>query len=65
MNETTTTTAPVLLTQHELAELLQMPERTLEDWRLRSSGPAFLKIGRHVRYEFTDVLAWLGEHRHA
>jgi hypothetical protein len=35
MNETTMQTAPAFLTQHELSELLWLPERTLEDWLSR------------------------------
>jgi len=63
MNLTTQAT-PTFLTQHELAELLRLPERTLEDWRLTHSGPPYLKLGRHVRYDVQDVLAWVTEHRH-
>ena len=55
---------PTFLTQRELAELLRRPERTLEDWRLTHSGPPYLKLGRHVRYDVHDVLAWVTEHRH-
>jgi hypothetical protein len=63
MNETTTHTAPAFLTQHELSELLRLSERTLEDWRLTHSGPPFLKLGRHVRYDMADVLRWVGDQR--
>ena len=56
-----TQTTPTFLTQHELAELLRLPERTLEDWRLTHAGPPYLKLGRHVRYEVEDVLAWVRE----
>jgi excisionase family DNA binding protein len=55
---------PTFLTQRELAELLRLPERTLEDWRLTNTGPPYLKLGRHVRYDVQDVLAWAKEHRH-
>ncbi|MET4638310.1 excisionase family DNA binding protein [Mycetocola sp. 2940] len=57
-------TAPQFLTQHEVAELLRLPERTLEDWRLTHAGPPYLKLGRHVRYDVQDVLTWVQEHRH-
>ena len=57
--------APVFLTQHQLAELLHVPERTLEDWRLTQHGPPYLKLGRHVRYDLDDVVAWAKGHRHA
>jgi hypothetical protein len=63
MDATTQITA-TFLTQHELAELLRLPERTLEDWRLTHMGPPYLKLGRHVRYDVQDVLTWVQEHRH-
>jgi excisionase family DNA binding protein len=63
MDATTQVTA-TFLTQHEVAELLSLPERTLEDWRLTHTGPPYFKLGRHVRYEVQDVLAWVQEHRH-
>jgi hypothetical protein len=57
---------PVILTQDELATLLKVPPRTLEDWRLTHSGPPYRKIGRHVRYELTDVMDWFhGQGHHA
>lgn len=31
--------SPTFLTQREVADLLRLPERTLEDWRLTSQGP--------------------------
>ena len=55
---------PTFLTQRELAELLRMPERTLEDWRLMQTGPPYVKLGRLVRYDVQDVLTWVHEHRH-
>lgn len=56
---------PAFKTQAEIAELLQVPERTLEDWRLTHHGPPYLKLGRHVRYDLLDVVAWAREQRHA
>ncbi|WP_411720813.1 helix-turn-helix transcriptional regulator, partial [Mycetocola sp.] len=50
--------------QQEVAELLRLPERTLEDWRLTHAGPPYLKLGRHVRYDVQDVLTWVQEIRH-
>lgn len=55
---------PALLTQAEVAVLLGVPERTIEDWRLTKSGLPWLKLGRHVKYERDDVLAWAREQRH-
>jgi excisionase family DNA binding protein len=56
--------APTFLTQREVAELLRLPERTLEDWRLTRHGPPYLKLGRHVRYDLADIVAWTREQRH-
>ena len=50
--------------QREFSEPLQMPERTLEVWRLMQTRPPYLRLGRHVRYDVQDVLAWLRERRH-
>ncbi|HEY5222481.1 MAG TPA: helix-turn-helix domain-containing protein [Microbacteriaceae bacterium] len=55
---------PAFLTQGEVARLLGVPERTLEGWRLTKSGPPWLKLGRHVKYDRDDVLAWAREQRH-
>jgi DNA-binding transcriptional regulator YiaG len=51
-----------LLTPADLAKQLQVPIATLEKWRSRATnntGPAFIKIGRHIRYDPADVEAWL------
>lgn len=55
---------PVFLTQREVAELLRVPVRTVEDWRLTRSGPPWVKLGRHVRYEQDELLAWVQGKRH-
>jgi excisionase family DNA binding protein len=48
-----------LLTIEEVAEYLQVPVKTLYDWRHRGLGPRGLRVGRHVRYRHADVDAWL------
>ena len=62
--ETHAAELPRFLTQREVAELLQVPERTVEDWRLTGNGPPFVKLGRHVRYEVSELVAWTRERRH-
>jgi excisionase family DNA binding protein len=42
-----------------LAELLDIPERTIYNWRQRGLGPPAYRIGRHLRYRRQDVEAWL------
>jgi excisionase family DNA binding protein len=63
--DTLPTISPSFLTQKEVAELLRVPERTLEDWRFTQQGPPYLKLGRHVRYELADLLDWARRQRHA
>ena len=64
MVETTAPGLPVILTQDELGTLLKVPPRTLEDWRLTRTGPPYRKIGRHVRYELTEVMDWFRAQGH-
>lgn len=48
-----------LLTPDETAEWLKVPVRTLSQWRYQREGPAWFKVGRHVRYQRSDVARWL------
>jgi hypothetical protein len=43
--------------------MLQVPVFTLAHWASRREGPAYLRIGRHVRYTATDVEDWLSHRR--
>ena len=57
-----TETSPLsLLTQDQVADLLQIPARTLEDWRLRAYGPRFIRLGKRVRYRARDIEQWLDQ----
>ena len=54
------------LTTREAAQLLRLSYRTLEDYRLDDTGPAFFKVGSGKRakvlYNRAGVLAWLKRH---
>jgi excisionase family DNA binding protein len=43
----------------EVAAFLQVPPKTLYRWRSVGDGPPALKLGRHLRYRWADVEAWL------
>jgi excisionase family DNA binding protein len=45
----------------EVAKVLGIPEKTLAQWRSQDKGPEYSKVGRHVRYDWADVNAWLAE----
>lgn len=70
MNETASVTstadaahAPLsrLLTVQEVADLLQVPPKTIYTWRYKGVGPPALPIGRYLRFRAEDVAAWLEE----
>ncbi|MEM9553712.1 MAG: helix-turn-helix domain-containing protein [Acidobacteriota bacterium] len=52
-----------LLNTRDSATYLDLSPRTLEKWRLTGGGPAFLKLGRSVRYRVSDLEAFLAERR--
>lgn len=43
----------------ELARRLDIPKSTLYQWRYKGTGPRSHRLGRHVRYRWSEVLAWL------
>lgn len=49
----------VLMTPSDLSEYLGVPTGTLANWRYQGRGPAFVRLGRHVRYRAEDVLDWI------
>jgi len=53
-----------LLSTKQTADLLGVSHRTLEGMRLTGNGPAFIKVGRLVRYDMATVEAWLLAHQH-
>ncbi len=44
-----------MLTRREAAELLGIEPQTLAVWSCRGIGPAFIKVGRSVRYRLSDL----------
>ena len=48
-----------LLSPTELAGYLAVPVQTIYQWRHRGEGPPGYRIGRHVRYRWPDIQAWL------
>lgn len=51
-----------LLTTAQLAELLQVPPRTIDDWAYHGTGPRYSRVGKGRRYARRDVERWLDEH---
>lgn len=42
-----------------VAEYLDVPPRTMDQWAHQGKGPRFIRVGRHRRYRWSDVEAWL------
>lgn len=51
-----------LWTIKDTADFLGVPVATLYRWRQQGSGPRCARIGRHLRYDPTDVYRWLDQH---
>jgi integrase len=49
-----------IMTGPQVADLLQVPPRTMEEWRQTHSGPPWRRVGRHFRYVRREVLGWFG-----
>jgi len=56
MDSTTPTLSGLepLMSIEELSEYLNVPVRTLYDWRLAGKGPCAVHIGRQIRYFVAD-----------
>jgi excisionase family DNA binding protein len=48
-----------LISVKELADYLDVPVTTLYQWRYRREGPAGFRVGRHIRYRWEDIQAWI------
>lgn len=57
--------APRHLTQDDLACRWRISGRTLERWRWRKIGPAYVKVGGRVVYRLADILFFEAAQRHA
>ena len=55
-------TIPEVLTPDQVATLLTVSPRTVEDWRAKGNGPTYRSLnGKQVRYLKQDIFAWLRE----
>jgi hypothetical protein len=45
--------------EKEVADLIGISTRTLQQWRMGGRGPLFRKLGRAVRYSASDLERWL------
>jgi excisionase family DNA binding protein len=50
-----------VMTTEESAKYLRLQKNTLEQWRLKGTGPAFLKLGRRVVYRREALEKFMAE----
>ncbi len=50
-----------LLTVKDLAEYLEVPVGTVYAWRHRRQGPPGFRVGRYLRFRWSDVERWIDE----
>ena len=43
----------------EVARRLEIPKATLYKWRHKGVGPRSHRVGKHLRYRWSDVLNWI------
>lgn len=46
-------------TPKDLAQTFKLTQRTLQEWRASGRGPAFVRVGRGIRYSVHDIRVWL------
>ena len=54
-----TLTPTPLMNRSQVASYLGVPQRTLDTWRRRQTGPPAIRVGRHLRWRLADVDQWL------
>jgi excisionase family DNA binding protein len=53
--------AEALATVGEVAAFLRVPPKTLYRWRYSGAGPPAYRVGKHLRFRWEDIEAWLSE----
>ena len=48
-----------MLTTQEVADRIRVHPVTLARWRAAGTGPAFVRVGRSIRYPAAELDAWL------
>lgn len=54
-----------LLDYAGVAQWVGVPERSIRKWIAAGTGPAPIRLGRHIRFRVRDVLAWLDQRAEA
>ncbi|MFD8652878.1 helix-turn-helix domain-containing protein [Streptomyces mirabilis] len=53
------------LTPDDIAEIFGVPLETVYQWRKKRTGPPGFRIGKHLRYDPSDVRAYVTQRKSA
>ena len=48
-----------LLSVQEVAAVVQVPVKTIYQWRHRGEGPRPMRLGKYLRFDPVDVATWI------
>ncbi len=48
-----------MLTPKQVAEMLGITPRTLDNWRAEKKGPPYYKVEGFIRYNEEEIMKWL------
>lgn len=51
----------VYLEPEDIARIFRVPLETVYQWRRKRTGPPGFRVGRHLRYDPTDVAQWVAD----
>jgi len=54
-----------LMSVAELASVVDVPIGTVYQWNHKGTGPTPIRVGRYLRYDPVEVLAWLESRKRA
>jgi predicted DNA-binding transcriptional regulator AlpA len=55
-----------VISENEAAARLSLSRRCLQEYRLRGTGPKFIRLGdRRIGYDLQDLADWISERRAA
>lgn len=53
------------LTPDDIADIFDVPLETVYQWRKKRTGPPGFRIGKHLRYDPSDVRAYVAQRKSA
>jgi hypothetical protein len=54
-----------LIDEFSAAKFLALSVRTLQAWRMKDTGPPFVRVGRSIRYRWSILVEWVKTNTHS